>query len=70
MPINWGPIAADSPTLTHPLYTKWSSVTLTAIVIDPSDLKQDLAGVIFDNDSCEVVAYLASLIRLAALVSG
>jgi len=58
--INWSTFP-NAPLLNHPLYQKYRLKTLASI--DRSGVVADLNGIIMDNDSAPVVAYLCWLIR-------
>jgi len=68
--INWGPVASDSPLLSHPLYIKWSNKAITSITANPIDLRTDIGNAVYNNDTAEVVAYLANLLRTSTLLVG
>ena len=68
--INWGPVQSDSPLLSHPLYIKWSVVSLNATAAAAVDLRNDMGAAVYNNDTAEVVAYLASLLRTSSLLIG
>ena len=64
--INWHTYP-NAPVLRHPLYEKYRLKTLASI--DASAVKTDLNGVMMDNDSAPVVAYLCWLLRCKALAA-
>lgn len=68
-PINWGPVPIGDKTLQHPLYQKWSVFTLGEVQAQLPLIKTDLKLVLMTNPTFGVVAYLATLIRLCALVA-
>jgi hypothetical protein len=64
--INWS-VSAGDPILTHPLYLKYSSTAIGAIV--PEVVKQDLAQCLASREAAAVAAYLAWLLRMTSLVA-
>lgn len=58
--INWTVTAGD-PILKHPLYQKYSNITIGHLVLPA--VQTDLAGCIASNESSAVINYLAWLIR-------
>ena len=68
-PINWGPVPAGHPMLQHPLYLKYSNLTIGQIEgAEFAALKTDLKMSIANNDTADIVAYLSWVIRLCGLV--
>ena len=65
--INWS-VSAGDPILTHPLYLKYSSTALGAII--PDTVKQDLAQCLASRESAAVASFLAWLLRMTTLVAG
>ena len=66
--INWAAVPNDAPILNHVLYQKWSVQTIASVTADPSALKTDLGAAVLNNDTTEIVAYLSTLLRAAALI--
>jgi hypothetical protein len=54
--------------LTHPLYLKWSQLTLEDIVGTVANVKTDLKGVEANMDNLKIIAYLSTLIRISGLM--
>jgi hypothetical protein len=55
--------------LTHPLYVKWSPLTLEQIATAAANVKTDLKGVQANMDNIEIISYLSTLLRAVTLVS-
>jgi hypothetical protein len=68
-PINWS-VAPGSKVLLHPIYAKYSVLPMSTIVSGIAAVKQDLGICLASNESADVIAYLAWLIRLASLLGG
>ena len=69
-PINWGPVAAGSKLLSHPVYQKWSynvisQMDATAI----NNLKADLLKMRLDNDNADCISYLCWVLRVVTLIN-
>jgi len=64
--INWHTFAGAA-ILNHPLYQKYAFSTLGDI--DRATVAADLSGVLMDNDSAPVAAYLSWLLRCKDLVA-
>jgi len=55
--------------LTHPLYLKWSQLNLDSIKIDYLVLQTDLGGVEANMNNLNIISYLSTLLRTAALIT-
>jgi hypothetical protein len=62
-PINFQ-VSEKSPIFTHPLYLKWSLKTIGTALGEKSDLIQDISGIYPNPDTQELLAYLASILRV------
>ena len=58
----------DNSILTHPLYVKWSTVTLGDMKTALAGLKQDLAAIDGSMENLAITAYLLTLVRIAGLI--
>lgn len=54
--------------LTHPLYLKWSQLSIESISGGVANLKTDLKGVQVNMDNLAIISYLSTLLRAVALV--
>lgn len=54
--------------LTHPLYLKWSQLSIENISGAVADLKTDLKGIQVNMNNLAIVSYLSTLLRAVALV--
>ena len=54
--------------LTHPLYLKWSQLSIENISGSVADLKTDLKGIQVNMNNLAIVSYLSTLLRAVALV--
>ena len=59
----------DEGILTHPLYLKWSQLSIESISGAAANLKTDLKGVQANMDNLAIVSYLSTLLRVAGLVA-
>jgi len=66
--INWS-CTPNDPVKLHPLYQKWSPLTLQEVVAAQSQLQGDLIGIRMDCDSTTIVSYLCWLQRVVTLVA-
>ena len=54
--------------LSHPLYLKWSQLSIENISGAVADLNTDLNGIQVNMNNLAIVSYLSTLLRAVALV--
>ena len=58
----------DESILIHPLYLKWSQLTIEQISAALVNLKSDLKAVEANMDNLKIIAYLSTLLRIVGLI--
>ncbi|HIO21300.1 MAG TPA: hypothetical protein EYN18_02745 [Nitrospirales bacterium] len=67
-PINFE-VTEDSAIFLHPLYVKWSVVTMNDVAGTQGDLLQDIGAIVPNVQTGEILAYLTSVLRLSVLIN-
>jgi len=65
-PINY---MGDESILVNPYYTKWSQLTIGQVKAASTELKSDLDAVMSVYENLDIISYLATLLRVAALTA-
>lgn len=55
--------------LTHPLYVKYSPLTIEQIASAAAAVKTDMKGIQANKNNLEIISYMSTLLRAVALVS-
>ena len=65
--INW--FTNDAELLRHPLYQRYSTLTVTGLIAGEATIKNELKAMLANRESAALIAYFCWLLRLIELAS-